>query len=317
MVVPVPMLAVAGTAPDNPAWAIEMKFDGIRALSICRSQRCRIYSRNRREITSSFPEIAAALTAQAGGRELILDGEIIAPGLDGAPSFGLLQRRMHVTRPSRALIAAVPAQLFLFDILADDGGDVTGLSYLDRRDRLQALGYTTAPVQTPPYWLGIEADRLLTAARDTGLEGIMSKRIDSRYTPGRRSPHWIKTPIRHRTEGIVAGWTTGTGAFASTFGGLVLAAHRPDGQLVHIGNVGTGFTMAARRALRTRLDEIARTEPLFALTPGRVGAGAVHFVQPILVGSVEYREYSGGSLRHPSWKGLRTDIAADEVEIPS
>ncbi|MGV9638051.1 ATP-dependent DNA ligase [Nocardia rhamnosiphila] len=160
MVVPAPMLAVAGTAPDNPSWAIEMKIDRIRAISVLRNQRCRIYSRNRRDITGSFPEIAAALAAQAGGRDLTLDGEIITQGLDGAPSFGLLQRRMHVTRPSRALIAAVPAQLFAFDILVDDE-DVTGLSYLDRRDRLQALQYTTPPIQTPPHWLGIEAERLL------------------------------------------------------------------------------------------------------------------------------------------------------------
>lgn len=311
------MLAVAGSPPDNPDYAVEMKFDGLRAICICRNQHCRIYSRTRREITGSFPEIAAALTDRARGRDLVLDGEIVTQGLDGAPSFGLLQRRMHVMRPSRALLAAVPAQLFLFDVLTDDTGDVTGLSYLARRDRLQALEYTSAPIQTPPHWLGIEADRLIDAARENGLEGIVSKRISSRYTPGRRSPHWIKTPIRRRTDAIVAGWTTGTGASADTFGGLVLAAHRPDGRLVHIGNVGTGFTMATRRALRGQLDEIASPEPVFALMPARGRIGAVHFVEPRLVGSVEYREYSGGALRHPSWKGLRTDVAPENVEIPS
>ncbi|MFD4406759.1 hypothetical protein ACFWPH_28750 [Nocardia sp. NPDC058499] len=102
----------------------------------------------------------------------------------------------------------------------------------------------------------------------------------------------------------MAGWTTGTGALVDTFGGLVLAAHRPDSQLVHIGNVGTGFTMAARRALRIRFDEMARVEPLFALPALRGGTSAVHFVEPALVGSVEYREYSGGSLRHPQLEGI-------------
>ncbi|MGV9638050.1 ATP dependent DNA ligase [Nocardia rhamnosiphila] len=116
----------------------------------------------------------------------------------------------------------------------------------------------------------------------------MSKRISSRYTPGRRSPNWIKTPIRRRTDAIVAGRTTGTGASADTFGGQILAAHGPDGRLVHIGNVGTGFTMATRRALRVQLDESASTEPAFALMPARGRIGAVHFVEPRLVGSVEY-----------------------------
>jgi bifunctional non-homologous end joining protein LigD len=88
---------------------------------VCRDGLCRIYSRNQREITG-FPEVVAALTARVGDRHLVLDGEMIAPDLDGAPSFGLLQRRLHVPRPSRALLAAVPAQLFLFDILADTGG---------------------------------------------------------------------------------------------------------------------------------------------------------------------------------------------------
>ncbi|MGA6207431.1 non-homologous end-joining DNA ligase [Nocardia testacea] len=311
------MLATAGSPPDHPDWAVEMKWDGVRAIVISSGAQCRLYSRNRREITGSYPDLVTALSGHLGGRDLVLDGEIIAQTPAGAPSFRLLQRRMHVARPSRALIGAVPVQLFLFDILTDTGADVTGLTYLDRRARLQALALNTAPLQTPPYWVGAPADRLLGAAQDNGLEGIVSKRLDSAYQPGRRSRAWIKTPIRKTTEAVVAGWTAGSGSAGATFGSLILAAHDADGRLVHIGNVGTGFTTAARRALRARLDEIARPDALFPLSPGRFGRpGTPHWVDPVLVADIEYREYTGEGLRHPSWRGLRNDKTPDEVDLP-
>ncbi len=230
--VPAPMLAVAGRPPDDADWAVEMKWDGVRAIVVCRGGECRLYSRNQRDITGSYPELAGALGAVAGGRELVLDGEIIAQTATGAPSFALLQRRMHVVRPTKQLIAAVPVQLHLFDILADGGDSLTGLPYLRRRDRLQELDFTEAPVRTPPHWLDVDAEHLMAAARDNHLEGIVSKRIDSTYQPGRRSPAWIKTPLRKNTEAIVTGWTTGNGAMAPTFGSLILGANDP------IGNAG-------------------------------------------------------------------------------
>ncbi len=315
--VPAPMLAVAGDPPDNPNWALEMKYDGARAVIVCRDGRCRIYSRNQREITG-FPEVVDALTARVGARHLVLDGELIAPDLDGAPSFGLLQRRLHVPRPSRALLAAVPAQLFLFDILTDAGQDLTGLPYLARRDRLQAWEFTSAPVQTPPYWLDIAADRVLAVSAANHLEGIVSKRINSAYLPGRRSRSWVKTVLRKQADALVYGHTAGSGAMTGTFGALALSAYDTAGLLVHIGSVGTGFTMAARRALRARLDELARPDAPLSLEParGRIG-GAVRFVEPRIVVSVEYREFRRGALRHPSFRGVRTDIAPEAVQIPT
>ena len=310
------MLAVAGRAPNGPEWAAEMKWDGVRAIVICRGGACRLYSRNRREITDSYPELVAALTTGAGNREMVLDGEIIAQTPAGAPSFALLQRRMHVARPGAALVRAVPVQLFLFDVLVDEGETVTGEPYLRRRERLHRLGFTAAPVQTPPHWVDVDAEKMMAAARDNHLEGIVSKRIDSVYRPGRRSPDWIKTPFRRTTEAIVAGWTSGSGSVSGSFGSLILGAHDRAGNLVHIGNVGTGFTFADRRSLRARLDELARADPLFPLASARGRPVTPHWVEPVLVGDVEYREYTGEGLRHPSWRGLRTDKSTDEVVVP-
>jgi bifunctional non-homologous end joining protein LigD len=282
---------------------------------VCRDGLCRIYSRNQREITG-FPEVVAALTARVGDRHLVLDGEI-APDLDGAPSFGLLQRRLHVPRPSRALLAAVPAQLFLFGILAEDGQDLTGLPYPARRDRLQAWEFASAPVQTPPYWLDIAVDRVLAVSAANHLEGIVSRRIDSAYLPGRRSRSWVMTVLRKQADALVYGHIPGSGTTTGTFGALVLCAYDAPGRLVHIGSVGTGFTTAARRALRARLDELARPDSPLPLESarGRIG-GIVRFVEPRIVGSVEYREFRTGALRHPSWRGVRTDIAPASVRVP-
>ncbi|MFQ6394304.1 non-homologous end-joining DNA ligase [Nocardia sp. KC 131] len=316
MAVPVPMLAVAGRPPDYAAWAIEMKWDGARCIAMCDGENCRLYSRNRRETTSSYPELAAAIAAAARGRELILDGEVIAQSPSGAPSFGLLQGRMHVIRPSRQLIESLPVQFYGFDILTMEGELTTALPYLARRARLEELELAGHLVSVPPHWLNVEADRMIEVAREHHLEGIMSKEVSSAYHPGRRSPVWIKTPIRKTTEAIVAGWTPGAGMMSRTFGSLVLGAHTPDGRLIYIGNVGTGFTLAARRSLRARLDEIITPAMPFDVAPGGRAGGVVTWVRPVLVGDIEFREYTGEGLRHPSWRGLRTDKEPHETKVP-
>ncbi|MFI9503254.1 non-homologous end-joining DNA ligase [Nocardia sp. NPDC052566] len=308
------MLAVAGRPPDEAGWAIEMKWDGVRAIVVCDGDECRFYSRNRRDVTGSYPELAAALAAATGGRTLILDGEVIAQDGSGAPSFGLLQRRMHVVSPSRELIAAVPVQLYLFDVLAIDGTPTLALPYLERRQRLADLAMDATLITTPPHWTDVPAGQLLAVAHEHHLEGIVSKQLTSTYQPGRRSPAWIKTPFRRTTEVIVAGWLPGNGTFAATFGSLVLAANDATGRLTYLGNVGTGFTLADRRRLRTRLDELA--SPASPFDPPPRLARPAHWVTPTLVADVEYREFTGDGLRHPSWRGLRTDKTPADVEVP-
>ncbi len=249
------MLAVGGTPPDGPGWAVEMKWDGIRVVVVRDAGAGRIYSRSGREVSTAYPELVAALKALPSTGSLILDGEVVAQEPDGAPSFGRLQRRMHVARPGEQLLAEVPVQLFAFDLLVADGRDLMAEPYLARRERLAELPLT-APLSAPPHWVGVDAQKLLIVAREHRLEGIVSKRVESVYLPGRRSPAWIKTPLRNNTEVVVAGWTPGAGGFQHTFGSLVLGAYDDTGRFVYIGNVGTGFTQAARRAIRGALDEI-------------------------------------------------------------
>ncbi|WP_307188405.1 non-homologous end-joining DNA ligase [Nocardia acidivorans] len=313
--VPAPMLAIGGAPPDEPGWALEMKWDGVRVIAVCGAGECVLYSRNGNQVGGSYPELVSALKGLAGRRSLILDGEVVAQEADGAPSFGRLQRRMHVVRPGEQLMAEVPVRLFAFDILALDDRDTMPETYLIRREILAELAFT-APLSAPPHWAEMDAMKLLNVAREHRLEGIVSKRVDSVYLPGRRSPAWIKTPLRQNTEVVVAGWTPGTGAMAPTFGSLVLGAHDETGQLTYIGNVGTGFTQTARRVIRRTLDEIALSASPFDPAPPEGAAGGWHWVEPILVADVEYREFAGARLRMPSWKGLRTDKAPAQVEVP-
>ncbi|MGV9677816.1 non-homologous end-joining DNA ligase [Nocardia sp. NPDC003482] len=314
------MLAVAGRPPEGAGrdWAIEMKWDGVRSVTRCGGGSCQFTSRNGRDVTRAYPELAEAVAAVAGRRDLLVDGEIVA--LDpatGAPSFARLQHRMHVVRPGPALIADYPVQFFVFDLLASEGTSLLRLPYTERRARLDKLSLSGPSVQVPPYWIDVDADTMLKLAADHALEGIVCKRLTSIYEPGRRSPAWIKTPLRRTTEAVVAGWSPGSGRFHPTFGSLILGAHDAEGQLLHIGNVGTGFTVADRRVLRRTLDELARPTTPFDIPPPRTVTAVAHWVEPVLVADIEYREYAGDGLRHPSWRGLRDDKSPSEVTVPS
>ncbi|MFF0532813.1 non-homologous end-joining DNA ligase [Nocardia amikacinitolerans] len=318
MSVPAPMLATAGRPPaDAGQWAIEMKWDGMRTICRTRGEHVEFYSRNRNNVTACFPELGPALTELTERRDLILDGEIIAPDpATGAPSFARLQQRMHLQRPSLELRRAVPVQLFIFDVLDIDGANTMALPYTERRARLTDLELSGPAVQTPPYWTGIPVDTMLATAADHGLEGILSKRLDSSYRPGTRSRLWLKTPLRRSADVIIAGWVaSSSGGEPGALASLVLGAYDRTGRLVYVGHVGTGFSAAARRALRRRLTELAVTESPFDRSPPGDRASGVHWVQPRLVGTVEYREYVG-ALRHPSWRGLRVEIDPVTVGLP-
>ncbi|MGX1809700.1 non-homologous end-joining DNA ligase [Nocardia sp. NPDC055321] len=313
MAVPAPMLATAGQPPDHAGWAVEMKWDGARAIVIVRGGHPRLYSRNQRDFTGSYPELVHALAEQCRGHDMIVDGEIVAQDEAGAPSFSRLQRRLHVANPSNELMRTVPVQLFLFDVLAVGDEPTTTLSYLNRRELLDGLKLDTPPLVTPPFWRDVPAADLLEVSVQHGLEGIVSKRLDSQYTSG-RSRAWLKTVLRQQLDLVVVGWLPGSGSASGTFGALIVAGRDKDGALRYAGAVGTGFTAAARRSLRFHLDELAIADAPLGTAMPRDVASQARWVTPRLVGTVEFREFTGGSLRHPSWRGLRTDKSAEETD---
>lgn len=206
---PAPMLATVGRPPDTPGrWAIEMKWDGMRAVCGLAGGRGELYSPDPPEnVTACYPELTDALAQRAHGTDMIVDGEIVA--LDpatGAPSFVRLRQRMHLTRPARELVEAVPVELFVFVRLEREGVGTMGLPYVERRARLSELALTGNGVHVPPCWTDIPIETMLDTAASHRLEGVVSKRVDSVYRPGTRSRLWLKTAIRQTTEVVIAGW---------------------------------------------------------------------------------------------------------------
>ncbi len=308
-----PMLATAATIPRaNGGWATEMKWDGVRAIAYVESGKLRLLSRNDRDITVSYPELAG-LPGAVGVATAVLDGEIVAMDSHGRPDFGLLQSRMHIADAAKAatLSATIPVVFLLFDLLLVEGHSLLPLPYTDRRAALERLDLNGDHVAVPPAFDGDPADAI-AASRQQGLEGVVCKRLDSVYTPGRRSSAWIKVKHARMQEVVVIGWEPGQGRRAGEVGALLLAVHR-DGELRYAGQVGTGFSDRTLADLRRQLAGRQVRRPAASYIPADQGRTAV-WVRPDLVGEVVFTGWTRDfRLRHPSWRGWRPDKAAADV----
>ncbi|HEV7207421.1 MAG TPA: non-homologous end-joining DNA ligase [Mycobacteriales bacterium] len=307
-----PMLASAGPLPtDDENWSFEVKWDGVRALVAVDGGRLTVTSRNGNDVTGSYPELRG-LGLQLGSRQVLLDGELVAFAADGRTDFGALQARMHVGKPGAALLRSTPVQLLLFDLLHLSGTSLLGRSYDERRAALEGLALAGPHWQVPPVFAGGGAS-VLEATRAQGLEGVVAKRRDSPYTPGRRSERWIKVKNIRRTSAVIAGWKPGAGGRAGRIGSLLLGVHGPDG-LEYAGHVGTGFSEATLALLAGRLEPLRRADSPFGRPVPREHAKDAVWVSPELVIEVDYTEWTrDGRLRHPSYKGLRDDYDAGAV----
>ena len=334
----VPMLARAGDLPPDAEagartlWEFEVKWDGVRAIAYVRPGRLRLESRNLNDISAAYPEVRGLLL-QLGMREAVLDGEIVAFDESGRPSFERLQRRMHASSSSviRRRTADTPVVYAIFDLLYLDGRSLLGLPYSERRERLEALELA-GPAWRVPARHGGDGRALLNATRKQGLEGVVAKRHDSRYEPGRRTSAWVKVKHTQRQELVIGGWLPGEGRRSERIGALLVgypnSADRtaepvadPDAAgtvtLRYAGRVGTGFTDAVLAELGRRLAPLRRDRAPFDPRP-RLPRNAV-FVEPSLVAEIEFAQWTAdGVLRAPSFKGLRDDKSArDVVREPS
>ena len=310
-----PMKATLATLPaDEEAYGYEIKWDGVRAIAYCSAGRVRLESRNLREITDQYPEVRG-LGRQLGSRELILDGELVAIDDDGRPSFQRLQRRMHLTAESaiRRRAGEIPVTYMAFDLLYLEGRSTMVLPYEERRALLEELEIAGPHWQTPSYHRG-EGRAVLAASRERRLEGIVAKRLDSQYIPGRRSAAWLKIKNVRAQEIVIGGWVPGEGRRKDAIGALLVGYFdRQDGGPVlrYAGKVGTGFSDEDLRRLAERLEPLRRSDSPFT---GRQPPRNAIFAEPRLVAEVEFSEWtSAGTLRHPSFKGLREDKDPEEV----
>jgi bifunctional non-homologous end joining protein LigD len=312
-----PMLAVAGDLPEDShgEWAYEFKWDGVRVVTYVDGGRVRLLSRNDKDVTSSYPELRA-LGAAMGSRQAVLDGEIVALR-DGRPSFEALQARMHVTdeRKVRRLATEVPVAYMVFDVLYADGVDTTGLAYDRRRQLLEALALDGPNWATPAANDG-PGSAVLAAAEAGGLEGVVAKRRDAPYRPGRRDGAWVKVKHARTQEVVIGGWAPGRASRTGAIGALLLGlpAEGRRGKLAYVGRVGSGFSQADLAEMRGRLERIERADSPFVDELSATDRAGARWVSPTLVGEVTYTEWTRtGRLRHPVWRGLRPDKRPAEV----
>ena len=310
------MRAVSGELPparDDDRWAYEIKWDGMRIIAFVEHGTIRLQSANLRDVTVSFPELAA-LGRALDGHEVILDGEAAAFDEDGRPSFGLLQQRMHVGSAVEASrrAAQTPALYMAFDVLHVDGEDTTALPYLERRARLTDLLQDGASWRVPGHHVG-DGAAMLAASKQRRLEGLIAKKIDSRYEIGRRSPCWVKVKNKARQELVVGGWLPGEGGRSGQLGALLVGYYEGD-ELRFAGRVGTGYSQRELARLGGLLAERARPDSPFTPLPPAPVPRLARWVTPDLVAEVEFTEWTReGILRHPSYQGLRTDKSPRDV----
>ncbi len=312
-----PMLAVPGELPsDDEHWAYEIKWDGVRTILFVEGGRVRAQSRNDLDVTSSFPELAD-IGKFLGMTTCVIDGEVVALGEDGRPSFSRLQHRMHVSnqREARRRALTDPVTFVAFDLLYIDGHLLFEEGYDERRARLESLQLAGQTFTTTDSFRDVSGRDILDAATANGLEGIVAKRRSAPYRPGRRHPDWVKVKSFRTQEVVIGGWTEGRGERDGSLGALLLGLPGPDG-LRYVGKVGTGFTERARQDLLNALrPQTATTNPFDSPLPARETSNA-HFVRPALVGEVAYGEWTpAGRLRHPIWRGLRPDKEPDQVVV--
>jgi bifunctional non-homologous end joining protein LigD len=302
-----PMLAtLTDRRFSDPNWIFETKLDGERCLAFKRGSTVRLLSRNQQLLNNTYPEVVEAL-GRAGSHDVLIDGEIVA--FDGKrTSFEKLQGRIGIKDPDAARQSGIPVFYYVFDLVHVDGSDITRVGLILRKGLLRkALNFRGA-VRFETH-RNTEGEAFYREACAKGLEGVIAKRRDSEYSPGKRSPDWLKFKCVNEQEFVIGGFTDPAGSRVG-FGAL-LVGYYERGRLRYAGKVGTGFDTATLLSLRRKLDARRTSRSPFADEVREKGA---HWVKPELVAQIGFSEWTrDGKLRHPRFLGLRTDKGATEV----
>ncbi|MGH3556502.1 MAG: ATP-dependent DNA ligase [Mycobacterium sp.] len=297
-----PMLATEGSVAKLKAsqWAFEAKWDGYRLLIDADHGSARLRSRGGRDVTSEYPQLRS-VAADLDDHHMVLDGEVVALDESGVPRFTEMQNRVRATR----------IEFRAFDLLYLDGRSLLRARYRDRRKLLETLADGSSLIV--PELLPGDGVEALEYSRKHHWEGVVAKKRDSSYQPGRRSASWIKDKHWKTQEVVIGGWRAGEGGRTSGIGSLLTGIPAAGG-LHFAGRVGTGFTERDLTRLKAMLSPLHMDEsPFNAPLPNRDTKG-VTFVEPTLVGEVRYSEWtSDGRLRQPSWRGLRPDKEPSQV----
>jgi bifunctional non-homologous end joining protein LigD len=304
-----PMLATKGThVPVDPGWSHEVKWDGVRVLADTTAAGTRLLSRNENPVTVAWPELNRS---PLGDRDLLVDGEVIALNERGLPDFRVLQDRMHVRNAASAarLAERLPATYMVFDVMRIDGRDLTSMPLGERRKILGDLGLEHSTWQVPDAY--DDGPMLFDATLQQGLEGIVSKRLTSRYVFGERTRNWLKFAHRHRRSYVVGGWRPQEGT-TDRLAALLVGEMTPEG-LLYRGRVGSGIGATASRSLTPLVAPLGRGDSPFADEVPRVDAAGTFWLEPELVVDVETHGLGYSRLRQPSYCGVRPDLTPEDL----
>jgi len=302
---PLMLAALTERRFSDENWLYERKLDGVRTLAVRDGGAPQLWSRNEKRVDGSYPEVVDALTT-LGGKRFVADGEIVA--FDGPQtSFARLQGRIHLTGAPRIEATGVEVFYYLFDLLALDGADLTGLPLRDRKRLLRTAFDYRDPLRLSAHH-NTNGETYYEQACGRGWEGLIAKRADAPYRGG-RSTDWLKFKCVRDQEFVVGGYTDPRGSRAG-FGALLVGYHE-DGRFRYAGKVGTGYTNATLKSLHDRMVRLSQSASPFA---DPVREPTAHWVRPELVVQVGFTEWTtDGRLRHPRYTGLRADKPAAEV----
>ncbi len=304
-----PMLATSVEKPfDDPEWLFEIKWDGYRAIAFITKGKVRLVSRNQNDLTAQYPELQN-LAASIKAETAILDGEIAALDEDGRSSFSLMQQRTGIRERGRRTASRpdIPVLYFVFDLLYLDGYDLRRLPLERRKTILAEITDVSGNVRYSDHFP--QGKALFDVAKRKGLEGILAKRRDSFYEE-RRTQAWLKIKITQTLDCVVGGYTDPEGSRAY-FGSVVLGLYDKNGELIHVGQAGTGFDQAMLKQIWQQLKTRQTTRSPFP--HGVEALREVHWVKPELVAEIKFSEWThasaegGMKLRAPVFLALRKD----------